>query len=150
MARHALMRRDGERMKTITVPSDKGRLYEVQGFIESCLSGCGASQKTLTQLELVVEEIFINISSYAYRPPGSGDIGISCSVEEDMMKVTIVFEDRGPEFDPLEHQDPDVEVDARDRPVGGLGIFLVKRNVDGISYRRDGDRNILTVEKRLS
>ena len=136
-------------VKTLTIPSDKDRLYEVQGFVEDCLAGCGASDKTLMQLELVVEEIFINISSYAYRPPGSGDVDISCSVEEDVMKVTITFTDEGPEFDPLEREDPDTTQSLDKRQVGGLGIFLVKRNVDGISYRRDGGRNILTIEKRL-
>lgn len=137
-------------MKTITVPSDKDRLHEVQGFIEECLSGCGASAKTLTQLELAVEEIFVNISSYAYRPPGSGNVDISCDVEEGMMRVVITFEDEGPEFDPLDREDPDVTIRKEDRPIGGLGIFLVKKNVDGISYRRDGGRNILTIEKSLA
>lgn len=135
---------------TLTVPSDKDRLYDVQEFIEKCLSGCGASPKTLMQLELVVEEVFINIASYAYHPPGSGDVEISCDVHENRMSVTITFSDEGPEFDPLTHDDPDVSENLSDRPIGGLGIFLVKKNVDGITYRRDGGRNILTIEKVLS
>lgn len=135
--------------KSITVPSKADRLYEVQDFVNSCLSGSGASEKVVLQLQLVVEEIFINIANYAYRPPGSGDVDISCTVEEDVMKVTLRFVDRGPEFDPLKRPDPDVGADPADRPIGGLGIFLVKNNVDGIAYRRDGDKNILTVEKRI-
>lgn len=137
------------RVRTLTVPSDKGKLCEVQKFVEKCLKGCGASPKALAQLELIVEEIFINISSYAYHPPGSGEVQISCEVEKDVMKVVIVFEDEGPEFDPLEADEPDTTVDIRERSPGGLGIFLVKRCVDGISYRRDGGRNILTIEKNL-
>lgn len=121
----------------------------MQDFVEGCLSGCGASRKVLTQLELVIEEIFINIVSYAYHPSGDGDIDISCSVEDDRAKVIITFADDGPEFDPLSAKEPDVTQDLKDRPIGGLGIFLVKNNVDGITYRRDDGRNVLTVEKRL-
>lgn len=102
------------------------------------------------QLELVVEEIFVNIASYAYCPPGSGDVEISCDVVEDTMRVFITFSDEGPEFDPLGKEDPDITLGKDERPIGGLGIFLVKKNVDGISYKREGGRNILTVEKRLS
>lgn len=149
MSEYAHERRGDGLMKTITVPSDKSRLRDVQSFIEECLSGCGASTKTLTQLELVVEEIFINIASYAYRPPGSGDVDVSCDVEEGMMRVVITFEDEGPEFDPLERDDPDLDIKREDRPIGGLGIYLVKKNVDGISYRRVDGRNVLTIEKSL-
>ena len=102
------------------------------------------------QLELVVEEICVNIASYAYRPPGSGDVEISCDVVEDTMRVFITFSDEGPEFDPLGKEDPDITLGKDERPIGGLGIFLVKKNVDGVSYKREGGRNILTVEKRLS
>ncbi len=137
-------------MKTITVPSDKGRLYDVQEFVKDCLSGCGASEKTIQQLELIVEEIFVNIVSYAYNHPSEGDISISCSVEEHLMRVTLTFTDAGPEFDPLSIEDPDVKMKMEDRSVGGLGLFLVKKNVDGITYRRDNGRNVLLIEKRLS
>ena len=136
--------------KEMTVPSKADRLYEVQDFVNSCLADSGASPGVIMQLQLVVEEIFINIANYAYRPPGSGDVDISCVVEEDVMKVILTFVDRGPEFDPLERPDPDVKEDLEDRPIGGLGIFLVKNNVDGIAYRREGGMNILTVEKHIS
>lgn len=136
--------------KNITVPSKADRLYEVQDFVNSCLSGSGASPKVLMQLQLVVEEIFINIANYAYSPPDSGNVDISCTVEEDVMKVTLKFVDSGPEFDPLKRPDPDLDKDLEDRPIGGLGIFLVKNSVDGLVYRRDGDKNILTVEKHIA
>lgn len=140
----------GSEVHSMTIPSDKDRVHDVQDFIEGCLEDTGASPKALLQLELAVEEIFVNIASYAYRPPGSGDVDISCSVEEDVMRVIITFEDEGPEFDPLAREDPDTTLNRDDRPIGGLGIFLVKKNVDGIAYRRDGDRNVLTIEKKLA
>lgn len=103
----------------------------------------------MMQLELAVEEIFINIASYAY-PPGTGKVWIGCDVSEDTMSVTLTFTDCGPEFDPLKSPEPDVNAPAEERGIGGLGIFLVKRNVDGISYRRRDGFNILTIEKNLS
>ncbi len=136
--------------RSINVPSKVDNLYEVQDFVDSCLSGSSPSPTTLLQLQLVVEEIFINIANYAYRPPGSGDVSISCAVEEDMMKVTLTFVDYGPEFDPLKKPDPDIGAPLDDRDVGGLGIYLVKNHVDGIHYRRDNGKNILTVEKFIS
>lgn len=133
----------------IVVPSKADKLYEVQDFITDRLSSTGASERTIRQLELVVEEIFINIASYAYDPPGSGEVEICCSVGEDMMKVVIVFVDKGPEFDPLGAPDPDISMDIKQRSIGGLGIHLVRNTVDGLTYSRDGDRNVLTIEKRL-
>ncbi len=136
-------------MNELEVPSDIDRLYEVQDFVRGSLGDMGASERSLMQLELVVEEVFINIVRYAY-PPGTGKIWVGCDVSEDTMSVTLTFTDRGPEFDPLMSPDPDTHAPAEDREVGGLGIFLVKRNVDGISYRRRDGYNILTIEKNLS
>lgn len=135
-------------MKELLVPSDAGCLYEVLDFISECLSGCGVTDRSLSQLELAVEEIFVNIALHAY-PPTGGEVAINCSVEESMMKVTITFTDGGVPFDPLQTSDPDLTIPLDERPIGGLGIFLVKKNVDGISYRRREGKNILTIEKFL-
>lgn len=139
-----------ESTRTLTVHSDREEIQKVQDFITKCLKGTGASEDAILQLELIVEEIFINIASYAYAPPGSGDVDITCKLEKDMMKVTLTFVDEGLEFDPLERGDPDVTQPVKDRKVGGLGIYLVKKTVDGIAYRRENGRNVLTIEKHLS
>ena len=135
-------------MEQLEVDSDKGQLDRVMDFVRGCLRGLGVSEAPMMQLELAVEEIFVNIADYAYR--GAGKVWIGCDVERDTMSVSITFKDRGEEFDPLDQPDPDTTASALDRPIGGLGIFLVKRNVDGISYRRRDGYNILTIEKRLS
>ena len=137
-------------MAQLEVTSDKDQLDKVMGFIHGCLGDLGVSETSMMQLELAVEEIFVNIANYAYHPHGSGDVDISCDVVGDRMKVVITFTDEGPEFDPLEREDPDTTLGADERPIGGLGIYLVKNTVDGISYRRETGRNILTVEKELS
>lgn len=135
-------------MAQLEVTSDKGQLDKVMGFIHGCLGDLGVSEMSMMQLELAVEEIFVNISNYAYE--GTGKVWIGCDVEKDTMSITITFKDSGAEFDPLSMPEPDTSAPALDRPIGGLGIFLVKRNVDGISYRRRDGYNILTIEKRLS
>lgn len=135
-------------MAQLEVTSDKDQLDKVMSFIHGCLGDLGVSETSMMQLELAVEEIFVNISNYAYE--GTGKVWIGCDVEKDTMSITITFKDSGAEFDPLSMPEPDTSAPALDRPIGGLGIFLVKRNVDGISYRRRDGYNILTIEKRLS
>lgn len=132
----------------LEVPSDVDRLYEVIGFVKESLGGLGVSERAMAQIELVVEEIYVNIASYAY-PPGTGKVWVGCDVSEDTMSVTLTFTDCGPEFDPLKSPEPDTGAPLEERSIGGLGIFLVKRNVDGISYRRRDGYNILTIEKNL-
>ncbi len=136
--------------RTLSVPSKAEDLYEVLDFISSCLSRSSPSKEVISQLQLVVEEVFVNISKYAYQPPGSGDVKITCAVEKEMMKVTLTFEDSGQAFDPLQKPDPDTSEPLDDRKIGGLGIFLVKNHVDGISYRREDGKNILTIEKSIA
>ncbi len=136
--------------RTLSVPSKAEDLYEVLDFISSCLSRSSPSKEVISQLQLVVEEVFVNISKYAYQPPGSGDVKITCAVEKAMMKVTLTFEDSGQAFDPLQKPDPDTSEPLDDRKIGGLGIFLVKNHVDGISYRREDGKNILTIEKSIA
>ncbi len=135
--------------RTLSVPSEAEDLYKVLDFISSCLSSSSPSKEFVSQLQLVVEEVFVNIANYAYQPPGSGDVKITCAVEKDMMKVALTFEDSGRAFDPLQKPDPDTTEPLDDRKVGGLGIFLVKNHVDGISYRREDGKNILTIEKSM-
>ena len=111
-------------MAQLEVTSDKDQLdkvMKVMGFIHGCLGDLGVSETSMMQLELAVEEIFVNISNYAYE--GTGNVWIGCDVEKDTMSITITFKDSGAEFDPLSMPEPDTSAPALDRPIGGLGIF---------------------------
>lgn len=130
------------------VEADVARLYDVMDFVAGCIGDRDVPARTASQLELVIEEVFVNIASYAYAP-GTGTVRVSCAVSDDGV-LTLVFEDAGEEFDPLAAPDPDVGAPMEERRVGGLGIYLVKRNVDGISYSRIDGRNVLTIRKSLS
>jgi anti-sigma regulatory factor (Ser/Thr protein kinase) len=95
------------------------------------------------QVTIAVEEIFVNIVHYAYTPE-TGSVTIRMSVQED---IVIEFEDSGKPYNPLEKEDPDIKASAEEREVGGLGIFMVKKIMDKVEYRREGNKNILTISK---
>ena len=94
----------------------------------------------------IVDEIFSNIARYAYHPEVDGAV-VRIAVGDD---VVIEFEDSGTPYDPLTKEDPDVSLSAQDREVGGLGLFMVKNLMDSVEYRREENRNILTIKKRLA
>ena len=95
-------------------------------------------------IELVTEEIFVNIASYAYSEPG-GFATIRRSGGEGPEGLTLTFIDSGAPYDPLQKPDPDLTLSIDERPIGGLGMFLVKKIVDEAYYKYEGEQNILTV-----
>ena len=100
------------------------------------------------QMRLAVEEIFVNISSYAYHPEvGEAEIGVD--IDGDPPTVTIRFLDQGRPFNPLEKPDADITLSAQDREIGGLGILLVKKIMDQVDYVYENGRNILTIKKEI-
>jgi len=127
-------------------------LGEVQAFLDDHLDDWGCSLKYKLAIELAVEEVFVNIASYAYTP-ATGDVVVECRREEPpdgaAPMAVIRFTDHGRPYDPLKREAPDVTLPAEERQIGGLGIFLVRRKMDDVSYEfRDGC-NILTLKKAL-
>lgn len=120
-------------------------LSEVMGFTEEELEKSGYSIKDIMMAQVAVEEIFANIAGYAY-PDGEG----YCDMEmkSDDTGMTIVFTDEGIAFNPLDQADPDINCDAENRPIGGLGIYMTKTIMDDVQYRRCDDQNILTMIKK--
>jgi anti-sigma regulatory factor (Ser/Thr protein kinase) len=102
----------------------------------------GLHPQRLMQLELAVEEAVVNICDYAYEVP-PGELTMRVIPGESSLTVEIV--DEGVPFDPLDVAEPDLRASVADRAVGGLGILLVRRVMDEVSYRRDGTHNILTL-----
>ena len=133
-------------MKSLTVPANIDRLEEVTGFVNELLGD--VDMKTEFQIRLAVEEVFVNIASYAYAP-GTGDAEVSCVLLSDPKRVLIRFSDSGIPFDPTKLADADLSEEAIMERVGGLGIFLVKKNMDQVTYTYEGGRNVLTLVKKL-
>ncbi|MBR1384323.1 MAG: ATP-binding protein, partial [Ruminococcus sp.] len=120
-------------MRELTVSADKDRLDEVIAFVDGFLEELDCPVKIQMKLELAVEEIFVNIASYAYEN-GEGKVHITLDADKDRKAVTFVFKDSGIKYDPLSKADPDVSLSAEQRQIGGLGIFLTKKIADAIKY----------------
>ena len=136
-------------MRTLEIEAKTENLDEVIGFIDGVLEEYGCPMKTQLQIELTVEEVFINIASYAYAP-NIGNAKISVEVNGETAAVTMIFEDSGIPYDPLAKEDPDVTLPVSERGIGGLGIFLVKKNMNDVKYEYRDGKNILTLTKSLN
>ena len=133
-------------MEKITVEAVLENLQRVIDFATEKMEERDCSMKIIMQTELVIEEIFVNISSYAYHPE-TGSATFCIEFEENPNAVLMTFIDSGKHYNPLEQAPPDTSLDIDEREVGGLGIFLVKKNVDEISYEYTDGKNILHMKK---
>ncbi len=123
-------------------------LAEVQTFVEERLSRTDCSPRAQMQIGVAVEEIFINIASYAYAPD-MGKATVRVEITEAPVAVTITFVDHGIPYDPLARTDPDVTLPAAERDIGGLGVFMTKKLMDDVAYEYRDGQNILTLKKNL-
>lgn len=135
-------------MKELVIGARTDNLDQVIAFVDENLEEADCSMKAQMQIDVAVEEIFVNIASYAYTP-GVGSATVIFELTQDPAVVTVTFIDRGVPYDPLEKEDPDVTLSAEERGIGGLGIFMAKKAVDDMQYvYRDG-QNILTISKSI-
>ena len=136
----------GEKHLTVTARADQ--LGEVLAFLDQEIPSDNYPAKARMQLSLAAEEAFINIARYAYAPL-EGKVDISLCVSGDPPVATLVFSDDGVPYNPLEKPDPDLTLPAQDREIGGLGVYMIKKNVDEARYRYEGGKNVLTLTKTL-
>ena len=123
-------------------------LSQVMAFVDERLEAVGCSMKAQMQIDIAVEEIFVNIAKYAYHPE-KGRAVVRVEVSEDPVQVKITFIDHGKPYDPLAKEDPDLSLTADERPIGGLGIFMVKQSMDAVEYEYKDGSNIVTLVKNL-
>ncbi len=123
-------------------------LPEVLRFVDGILEEAECSIKSQMRLDVAVEEIYVNIAHYAYAP-GTGPAIVQMNISGDPKTAVITFIDAGTPYDPLARPDPDITLAAEDRPIGGLGIYMVKKSMDGIEYKYEDGKNILTIRKIL-
>lgn len=135
-------------MKELVLQASADRLEEVQEFVRGEMEAAGSSFKAISQVEIAVEEIYINIANYAYSS-GEGEAVIRCETGGEKPKVTIQFVDAGTPFDPLAKEDADISLSAEERSIGGLGILMVKKLMDEVTYCYEEGKNILTIAKYL-
>ena len=121
-------------------------LHLLLDLLESELEKHGCNMKISTSLLIAIEEIFVNVSKYAY-PNNNGNVTVKFDFIDD--DVVFTFIDSGIPFDPVAKQDPDITLNAEDRPIGGLGIYMVKQTMDEMRYERKDNKNILYMKKRF-
>ena len=98
------------------------------------------------QIQVCVEEMFVNVAHYAYNG-AEGTVTLDIDVDNGVMTITLT--DEGMQFDPLAKKDPDITLAASERPIGGLGIFMVKKSMDEVEYKRENNKNIFTMKKKI-
>ena len=135
-------------MKELVVEADRMNLPEVQMFVDEQLEEVSCPMLTRISIDVAVEELFVNIASYAYGD-GRGKAAVQVSVREEPPSVEITFIDNGVQYDPLAKADPDTMLSVKERKKGGLGIFMVKNTMDNVSYEYRDGKNILTIKKNL-
>lgn len=132
--------------KVLRVPAKLEGLEEILNFVGSILEANDCSIKADTQLRMALEEMYVNVTLYAY-PEGDGWAEVRCSVEDGIATIKLI--DGGKPFDPLAKPDPDTLLSGEEREIGGLGIFMVKSMVDEVEYVYRDDCNQLTMRKKI-
>ncbi|MCR5596015.1 MAG: ATP-binding protein [Lachnospiraceae bacterium] len=136
-------------MKTLRIEALTENLPNVLSFIDGELEANGCPIRVQMQIDIAVEEMYINIASYAYAP-NTGDAQIDIDISGNDPKVaTIHLYDSGVAFDPLAKPDPDITLSVDERAIGGLGIYMVKQTMDSVSYEYKNGKNHFVIVKNL-
>ena len=135
----------GNDMKEIILKSNLDDLDSLLLEIEESLDDERISTKSKLQIELIIEELFVNLCNYAYEK--EGEIKIQYELSEDPFRIIMNFVDEGVKFNPLNKEEPDLTLNADQREIGGLGLTIVRKNVDKIDYKYENNQNVLSIEK---
>ena len=135
-------------MKELTVAATVENIETVTDFVNEQLEALDCPMKAQMQIDIAIDELIGNIAHYAYNPE-VGSATVRVEVIEDPLAVVITFIDKGVPYDPLAKADPDTTLSAEERDIGGLGIYMVKKTMDEITYEYKDGQNILAIKKNL-
>lgn len=133
-------------MTELVVDAKTENLDQVLDFVNENLEAADCPMKVQVQMDIAVEEIFVNIAHYAYQDT-VGKAEVHVRIQEEPAVVEIIFKDEGIPYNPLEKKDPDITLSAEDRQIGGLGIYMVKKSMDDVSYDYKDGQNIFRIQK---
>lgn len=134
----------------IVLKNDSFELGRLRESLDEFADRHRIPDKARFDLQLCLEELVLNVINYGFEDDAEHEIHVDFEVRLDPRTVTVHILDDGRKFDPLaEVPEPDVEGDLEDRAVGGLGVHFVRQFMDGASYRRDGEKNCLTLTKNV-
>jgi|GEM_PF-65766 len=128
-------------------PAKIEQLEAALAFVSEILENNDADMKSMMQIAVAFEEMFVNVAHYAYKGR-EGTVEVSVSVCDGMTEITLT--DEGVPFNPLGLEDPDITLSAEDRKIGGLGILMVKKTMDEVRYRYENEKNIFTMKKKIN
>ena len=135
--------------EVLNIRNDIQSLPLVNEWIEQCCEEAGLGLDWVMKFQLVIEEMVSNVIFYAYDPQQQ-EAAIELRFTWEAGTVSILLRDWGKPFDPTAKEDPDITLSVDDRPIGGLGIFMVKQLMDEVRYERVGSSNLLTLQKRIN
>ena len=135
-------------MKEMTLAATVDNIEAATDFVNEQLEALECPLKAQMQIDIAIDEIFGNIAHYAYTP-NVGEATVRVEIIEEPLCVVITFIDRGIPYNPLSAAEPDTTLTADERAIGGLGIFMVKKSMDEITYRYENGSNILSIRKML-
>ena len=134
--------------KELKLEANLNNIPRVMAFVDKELEALKCPLKIRMKIDLAIDELIANVANYAYAS-GKGEVTVRFAFDEADRMVSITFIDEGVPYDPLKKRDPDVTLSAAERQIGGLGIFLVKKTMDSMEYKRENDCNILTIYKKI-
>lgn len=134
-------------MKELTIKAVSENIDLVTDFINEQLDEIDCPMKLQVKIDIAVDEIFGNIAHYAYAP-NTGQVTVRVELTEEP-SVIITFFDNGIPYDPTAKADPDITLSIEDREIGGLGIYMVMKSMDEVSYEYKDGQNILIIKKNL-
>ncbi len=136
-------------MQEITVNTSADQVRQVTELADLQLAETGCSARVKMQIDIAIDEIFSNIARYAYQQE-TGSVTVRIDTLDDPSRILLTFIDNGIPYNPLTKEMPDTtSLPARKRPIGGLGLFMVKKTMDSVTYSFENGQNILTLLKNL-
>lgn len=142
------MQKKGWSMKEITLEATVENINRVTDFVDEFLDELSCPVKTKMQIDIAIDELFGNIAYYAYGEQ-TGEATVRIEWCEPSETVVISFLDHGTPFNPLEKENPDITLSAEERSIGGLGIYMVRKNMDEVSYEFADGQNRLQIKKKI-
>ena len=133
--------------KSIVLENDTQEVPRLNVFVEDVCQAVGFDETVTMEVKVAVEEAVVNVMKYAYPPGQNGDVSIEAASNDMRLKITIV--DSGKPFDPTVQGEVDTTLSAKERNIGGLGIHIMRQNMDSINYERMDNLNVLTLRKKL-
>ena len=130
----------------IKTEANESNLDKILDYVSAKFEEAGASPKVITELAIAVEEIYINVAHYAYKPD-TGPATVKVDIDKENRVGTVTISDNGKPYNPLEREDPDITASAEDRPIGGLGILMTKKLVDEAVYEYKDNQNVMKLKK---